>query len=65
MRELKIKYIGLRDWLELGQALNDRCLIRSYRWFRKWHSQEIQIGVNCYIYANGKKFRAGRYMLHE
>ena len=61
---MKRKLLSLRDWLELGQAIRDKCYVGP-KYFIKWHTQEISIGENLKVKANGKIFKSGRYYLDE
>lgn len=64
MKPIKNKYIGLRDWLELGQALRDKSVLGP-KYFRKSDTHCIQIGHNLKVRANSKIFYAGSYFLDE
>ncbi len=57
--------LGLRDWLELGQALVDKSRIGPI-YFTKYETRCISIGgKGSKIRANGKWFKAGTYYLNE
>lgn len=56
--------LPLREWLELGQAMTDKMTIGP-KWFRAWHTQEIMIGENLKVKADGKLYKAGRYFLAD
>ena len=62
MNEQKI-FLPVREWLELGQVLNDRQRLAECKYFRAWHTQQIQLGSGIKIKADGKTYRAGRYCL--
>lgn len=61
---MKIIMLPLREWLELGQALNDKRHAGT-RWFSKHQTMEIDIGPGCSIKADRKTYKAGRYYLDE
>ena len=49
--------LSLREWLELGQAMNDLMPIGP-KYFRKWHTERIAIGSEkLEIKADGKTYR--------
>lgn len=56
-------FLPMREWLELGQVLNDRCPVRNYKFFRSWHTQMIRIGTGCSLDADGKTYGPGEYFL--
>lgn len=57
--------LGLRDWLELGQALADISNLGP-KYFTKWQSFSIRIGgKGNKIRANNKWFKTGIYYLDE
>ncbi len=62
---MKIKYLPLREWLELGQVMNDKSPVLYYKYFRKHDTYEIHIGKNLKVKADGKIYKSGIYKLKE
>lgn len=54
--------LPMREWLELGQALNDKRILAP-RYFRADHTHMIEIGAGLSVKANRKIYKAGRYYL--
>lgn len=55
--DVKPTPLPLREWLELGQAMNDLHPIGP-KYFRKWHTERIAIGSDkLAIKADGKTYR--------
>lgn len=65
VKELQKYYLPIREWLELGQALNDKIIIRNFKYFTKYQTQEIRLGNGIKIKADGKNYGPGRYYLKE
>jgi hypothetical protein len=62
---LKEKFLPMREWLELGQELNDRQRVFYRRYFRAYDTHMIEIGPGAKIKADGKTYGPGRYRLES
>jgi hypothetical protein len=54
--------LPIREWLELGQVLTDLHPMPP-KYFRADSTLSLGIGEGCKLKADGKIYRAGRYVL--
>jgi len=59
---LQIIELPLRQWLELGQYITDLKRVRTFKYFRKWHTQEIALYYGK-IKVDGVTYKPAIYVL--